>query len=101
MAALLGAGGVSGLEAVRAARVAGEAGDVLERGRVGFQVGPMTGGGGDARPGLLGLALDVAAFADVARDLGVRRNQVRTVDDPVEQLLRLGLQLERVAGVAD
>ncbi len=59
----------------------------------------MAGGRGYPLPGLLGLALDVALFADGSRYLGVRRDLVRPRHDPVVQLLGLGLEIERMTGM--
>jgi len=100
MTALLGTGRVGRLKPMRGAGVAGETGHVLERGRVGLQVDPMPRRAGDPLPGLLGRAGDVAPFADLARHLGVRGHLLRPIGDPEEQLLGLGLELERVTGVA-
>jgi len=99
MTALLGAGGVGRLKPVGRARVAGKALHVLQCRGVRLEMGAVAGGGGDPLPGFPRFTLDVTSFADLAGDLGVRRDAVRARHDPVVELLALRLQLEGMAGM--
>ena len=128
VAALLRAGRVGRLEAMRGARMAGEAldaavpagvrhhllavflGDGLQfrvarrhgrlAHRVRLEVELVAAGAGDGRPGLLGRALDVAVLADLARHLAVRRDLVVAhARHPEDHLHGLLRRVERVARV--
>jgi len=100
VASLLGAGRVGGLESVGGTSVASETGDVLERRRIRLEMHTVTRGACDPLPGLLRCPGHVAFLAGPAGNLGMRRDLLGAIGDPVKELLGLGLDLEWVAGVA-
>jgi len=74
-------------ETMRGDAVAGETLDAEFLRGIGLEVHGMTRGGDDALPCAIGLALDVATRADVARDRGVRTDLLRSQQHPFHDLV--------------